>query len=148
MQSNSSVENNIAVVRTAIDAINRGDLATLASTVTPDFVRSDLARAFVTDGPGSGDLTDFISTIRVAVPDFQMTIVDIFATDDQAAAHIRLTGTHEGEVLGIPGNGGTIDINGVSLYRFRDGLIQANNQLLDLAGLLRQLQTPAAPVAA
>jgi steroid delta-isomerase-like uncharacterized protein len=147
MQPNSSVEANIALVRKALDAINRGDLATLASTVTADFVRTDLAQAFVTDGPGSGDLTDFIGVIRAAVPDFKMTIVDIFATEDQAAAQIKLTGTHVGEVLGVPGNGGHLDFNGVSLYHFRDGLINANSQLLDLAGLLRQLQAPAQPPA-
>jgi len=143
----SAVEVNIALVRKSLDAINRGDLATLATTVTPDFVRTDLAQAFVTGGPGAGGLSDFIGLIRAAVPDFKMTIVNIFATDDQAAAQIRLTGTHEGEVLGIPGNGGKLDVNGVSLYRFRDGLISGNNQLLDLAGLLRQLQAPALPPA-
>jgi steroid delta-isomerase-like uncharacterized protein len=147
MQPNSSVEVNIGLVRKSLDAINRGDLATLASCVTSDFVRTDLAQAFVTDGPGSGDLTDFIGLIRAAVPDFKMTIVNIFATEDQAAAQIKLTGTHEGEVLGIPGNGGKLDVNGISLYHFRDGLINANNQLLDLAGLLRQLQAPAQPPA-
>lgn len=147
MTARTPAESNIALVRAALDSINRGDMAGLAATVTPDFQRHDLARAFVFDSTGADPLTTFITTVRAAMPDFYMHIDDIFATDDRAAARIRLTGTHQGEFMGTPPTGRRIEINGVSLYRFRDGLICENNQLLDIAGLLREL-TAGAPAAA
>ena len=139
MQADAGAQSNIEVVRRALDAINRGDLAALATTVTPDFARRDLAQAFVFERAGADSLASFIAMVRGALPDFTMHIVDIFATEDQAAVELRLTGTHLGEILGAPGTGRHIEINGVSLYRFRDGLICENTQLLDLAGLMGQL---------
>lgn len=149
MDVRSQAERNVAQVREALDAINTGDMARLGATVTPDFRRNDLARAFVLDGNGSDPLTAFITTVRAALPDFHMGVVDIFATADQAAVLLRLTGTHAGEFMGNPPSGRHIEISGVSLYRFRDGLICENTQLLDIAGLMRELgAAPAAGAAA
>ena len=139
MSEQNRDEANFAVVRKALDAISRGDLATLATTVTPDFVRTDLGAAFVLEGSGADPLVQFIGTVRAAMPDFAMEVVDIFGADDRVACEIRLTGTHLGSFRGSPPSGRHIEINGVSLYRFRDGLICRNHQLLDVDGMARQL---------
>lgn len=145
MTTTTTVDENIDLVRVALDSINRGDMAGLAATVTPDFVRTDLARAFVFDSTGADPLTSFITTVRSAMPDFAMEITDAFGTDDRVAIEIRLTGTHQGEFMGTPPTGRSIEINGVSHYRFRDGRICENHQLLDIAGLFRTLTaTPGA----
>ena len=147
MTTPTPVESNIELVRTALDSINRGDMAGLAATVTADFQRHDLARAFVFDNSGADPLTSFITMVRAAMPDFYMDIVDIFATEDRAAARIRLTGTHLGDFMGTAPSGRRIEISGVSLYSFRDGRICENNQLLDMAGLLRELTGSGSAVA-
>lgn len=139
MTATSTAETNMALVRQALDAINRGDLVGLAATVTPDFTRNDLGRGFVLEGTGSDPLTTFIATVRAAMPDFAMHIDEIFGTEERVAAQIRLTGTHLGPFMGAPPSGRAITVNGVSLYRFRDGRICQNNQLLDMAGLVREL---------
>ena len=148
MTEPTPTEAHLAVDRKALDAISRGDLASLASTVTPDFVRTDLGEAFVLEGSGADPLVQFISTVRAAMPDFAMQVVDGFGDDERAAVQIRLTGTHLGEFLGTAPSGRRIEFNGISLYRFRDGLICENHQLLDVAGMLRELTGQAAAGAA
>lgn len=147
MHSQRQAEANLEMVHRAIDAISRGDLEALAATVTQDYVRDDLAAAFV-PAPGADALTSFISAVRAAMPDFTMTITDAFATEDRVAAQLRLSGTHVGELLGAAPTGRHVEINGVSLYRLRDGLIHVNAQLIDLAGLMRQLTSQPQPVSA
>lgn len=149
MPSNSRTEENIQVVRAALDAINRGDMAALAATVTPDYIRDDLAGAFFLDGAGGAEaLAAFITTLRTALPDFSFEIADIFGNDERVAVQFRLTGTHLGPYLTLPPTGRAISINGVGHYRFRDGRIWVNTQLLDMAGLMRQLGVPVGAAAA
>jgi steroid delta-isomerase-like uncharacterized protein len=139
MTEQTPFEAHLAVVRKALDAISRGDFPSLASTVTPDFVRTDLGEAFVLEGSGADPLVQFIATVRAAMPDFAMEVVDGFGNDERAAVQIRLTGTHLGEFRGTPPTGRRIEFNGISLYRFRDGLICENHQLLDVARMMREL---------
>jgi steroid delta-isomerase-like uncharacterized protein len=148
MTSTSAFNDNLALVRVALDAINRGAMGDLAATVTPDFTRNDLAEAFVLDSSGADPLTAFITTVRTAMPDFRMEITDSFGNEDRVAIQIRLTGTHVGDFMGMPPTGRHVAINGVSFYRFRDGLICENTQLLDMAGLFRALTAPMEPAAA
>jgi steroid delta-isomerase-like uncharacterized protein len=148
-QSADVTAENIRVVRAALDAINRGDMAALAATVTPDYVRDDLAGAFQLEGAGgAAALAAFITTLRTAVPDFTFEIVDIFGNEERVALQFRLTGTHSGPYLDLPPTGHAIAINGVGHYRFRDGRIWINSQLLDMAGLMRQLGVPVGAAAA
>ena len=146
MTSQNDVEANIEMVRRAIAAISAGDLQALVATTTHDYIRDDLADAFTADSADS--LTTFITMIRAALPDFRMEITDIFGADDRVAAQLRLSGTHEGEFLGAPPTGRHVAINGISHYRFRDGRIHINTQLIDMAGLMRQLTAQPAPASA
>jgi steroid delta-isomerase-like uncharacterized protein len=146
MDAQNDVDANIAMVHRAVAAMSSGDLDGLAAAVTDDYVRDDLAQAFTADG--SDSLTTFIATIRAALPDFTMEIMDIFGAGDRVAAQLRFSGTHKGEFLGAPPTGRRVAINGVSLYRFRDGLIHVNTQLLDMAGLMRQLTAQPEPASA
>ncbi|MBI4294757.1 MAG: ester cyclase [Chloroflexi bacterium] len=66
-------------------------------------------------------------------------IKQIFATDDRVAVHQFITGTHQGELLGVPGAGKRLEVNQVSLYRVVGGKIAETWQLLDVWGLMRQL---------
>ena len=139
MTEQTRTKANLDLVRKALDAISRGDFPSLTSTVTPDFARNDLGETFVLEGSGADPLVQFIATVRAAMPDFAMEVVDGFGGDDRIAVQIRLTGTHLGDFMGSPPTGRRIEINGISLYRFRDGLICENRQLLDVARMMREL---------
>lgn len=133
-----SGEQNIAIVKGAVDAVNARDFAALANVGRPEFKRHDLAGALPAVSGATG-ATDLIQLLLRAVPDMRIEIKQIFATDDRVAVHQAISGTHRGDLLGIPGTGRRIEVNQLNLYRVVDGKIAETWQLLDVWGLMRQL---------
>lgn len=62
------------------------------------------------------------------------------------ALRFALTGTHVGELFGAAGTGRTLEVEGITLVRFVDGLVAERWNRLDDMALLTQLG--ALPVAA
>lgn len=133
-----SAEQNIAIIKGAVDAVNARDFAALAKVGHPEFKRHDLAGA-LPEVSGATGATDLIQLILRAMPDMHIDITQIFATDDRVAVHQFITGTHQGELLGVPGTGKRVEVHQVNLYRVKDGKIAETWQLLDVWGLMRQL---------
>lgn len=141
----SKAEENIAVIRRAIAAVNDGTLAANASVyIAEGCVRNDLARAFP-DMVGPGGIGGFIGAVRAALPDFHIDIEDIFGSDDRVVARLVFSGTHEGEFLGVPPTGKRVVFNAVNLYHLRDGKMITTWQLSDLWGFFSQIGVYAPP---
>ena len=58
---------------------------------------------------------------REAFPDLKFELVDMVSEGDRAACHIRITGTHKGDFMGMAPTGKKIDVGGVDFVRIRDG---------------------------
>ena len=134
----SKAEDNIAVIRRAAEAVSSGDLAVIGQLTLADFVRHDLAEAFP-PVEGTQGVTDFLQMVRAALPDLRIEIEDIFASEDRVAMHIRISGTHQGEILGVPPTGKRVEYRSVNLYRMADGKIAETWQLADVWGFMRQV---------
>ena len=80
--------------------------------------------------------------IRAAVPDFHTQIVELVVNGDRAAARLRYSGHHEGELLGVRGVGNRIEYSGAAFIRVRGGLLADAWVLGDLDALRRQLPAP------
>lgn len=129
----------ISLVRRGIEAANSGTMAQVAPQIlAPGFVRHDLAQAFP-EFTSAGGVSDLISLLRGAIPDYRQEILDIFSVGDRVAMRWVARGTHQGELLGAAPTGNAIEVNGINLYRIAEGRIAEVWQLTDLAGLLRQL---------
>jgi len=74
-----------------------------------------------------------------AIPDYQIQIEDIFATEDRLAIRFIATGTHRGEFIGYPPTGKKLKVNQINLYRFDGDKIAETWQLMDMVGFLRQI---------
>jgi steroid delta-isomerase-like uncharacterized protein len=133
-----SAEENIATIKRMIQAFNDRDLTVAPQVVTPGFVRHDLAGA-LKDTKGREELSDFFQQALKAIPDAQVKMEDIFATENRAAGRGTFTGTHQGEFLGIPPTGKKVKFSAINLYNFEDGKVAAIWQLIDAAGFLRQI---------
>ncbi len=133
-----TAEQNIATLKRAIQAINDRDLSIVPQLVTPGFVRHDLAGAFREVGGREG-VADFLQLLLKALPDLQIKVEDIFATEKRVALRVTLVGTHQGEFQGIAPTGRKVKVSGNHLYRFEEGKIAEAWQLYDVAGFLRQI---------
>jgi len=77
--------------------------------------------------------------LRDAFPDRVDVIEDIIAEDDRVGMLWRLTGTHNGNLFGIPPTGRKVDIHEIGWFRLADGRITEGWFMADELGLLKQL---------
>jgi predicted ester cyclase len=83
--------------------------------------------------------------LRDAFPDRVDVIEDIIAEDDRVGLLWRLTGTHAGNLYGIPPTGRRVDIHEIGLFWLADGRITEGWFMADELGLLKQLGTQLPP---
>ena len=72
---------------------------------------------------------------------FHVTLDDQFSTDDRVVCRWRLSGTHGGELFGMPATGKHIEFAGVSLWEFEAGKARRGWVFPDLASAMAQLQS-------
>lgn len=119
------------------DLFNRGRLELLPELLHPDYVNHS---------PGSPELPRgrdgvgiVVQALRRGLPDLRYEIDDMVVGTDAVAVRTTLTGTHTGELFGMPATGKSICVQQMTFERFRDGRIVAHHRLTDDLGMLRQL---------
>lgn len=87
-----------------------------------------------------GDLKAWFENLFRAIPDFEMSVVDMVAYGEKAAVRWRATGTFTGpgKFEGLAPTGASIAIEGTDLLTIRDGLIHENHAYTNATELARQ----------
>src|SRR5262249_34550775 len=83
--------------------------------------------------PGTG------SVLRRAVPAPVGVIEEVIAEGDQVGMLFRITGTHRGNLFGIPPTGKKVDVHEIAILRIADGKMVESWFMADEAALLKQL---------
>jgi hypothetical protein len=71
-----------------------------------------------------------------------MHIEDLFAEGDKVVAPVTYTGTHKGEMMGIPPTDRQVEFTGVCIFRFADGVTVEHWNAADTWRLIQQLTAP------
>ncbi|SDS28825.1 ester cyclase [Gramella sp. MAR_2010_147] len=66
-------------------------------------------------------------------------IINIFGQDDNIVKHWRFRGEHSGDFFGIPATGKSIDMEGVTLVKMKNGKILEEHDFLDNMDFMAQL---------
>jgi len=74
-----------------------------------------------------------------AFPDLHFEVEREFASGDQGAVCWRVTGTHRGDLMGIPPTGRRVEYTACAIMQVRDGKITRVWTYLDTGHILRQL---------
>lgn len=82
---------------------------------------------------------NYLDTVRRAFPDFHNCIEDLIAEGDQVVARLAYSGTHRGELFGLPPTGRAVQYDGIALFRLVDHKISEGWVMGDTLSLLRQL---------
>lgn len=88
------------------------------------------------------DLAGFVNrltTSRAAAPDQRFTPVHMIAEDSQVAVAWHWSGTHLGDLPGLPASGRPITMTGLTVYMFDGALLSGHWQVADRLGVYRQL---------
>lgn len=133
----SAAERTKRVVRRYVEEVwNEGDVDAMDEILTKDQLYHDPA------GGGTEDVAEFkrfIRGYREAFPDLRYEVEEYIAEGDRAAFWGRVTGTHEGEFMGMEPTGNGIDIMGIGVVRVEDGKIAERWANFDLFGMFQQL---------
>lgn len=65
---------------------------------------------------------------------------DVLPSGDKVVARVRMTGTHEGELMGMPPTGRRVDVQLIDIVRFSDdGLAREHWGVFDAMAMMQQL---------
>jgi steroid delta-isomerase-like uncharacterized protein len=77
--------------------------------------------------------------IIAAFPDIHFEPGPLYHGDTHIFVEVRMTGTQQGDFVGIPATGRSFDVRVASLYEFEEDQLVCERVYYDLADILRQL---------
>jgi predicted ester cyclase len=76
---------------------------------------------------------------RAGFPDWHSDTGILVAEGDLVVEQFTASGTHRGEIFGVPPSDRAVSMPGINIWRLRDGRIVERWGRLDELGLMRQL---------
>jgi steroid delta-isomerase-like uncharacterized protein len=138
-----SAEENKALVRRMTEEIfNRGNIDAVDEFLTPDSFDHNPMPG---QPSGSEGLKWVARAMRTAFPDMRFEIHDQVAEGDRVMNRWTMSGTHEGELLGMPATGKRVAVAGFDMIRFADGKMAEHWAQMDQLGMMQQLGMIPAP---
>ncbi len=131
-----ATQDNLAAQERLAKAIDAGDLDAVVELFHPDVVDHDPAPG---QPPGPEGFRAFFAALRSAFPDLAIEGDHVVAADETVAVAYTISGTHQGDFLGLPPTGRTMRARGVQVARFDEATIVERWGSTDEFGILRQL---------
>ncbi|MCA1707866.1 MAG: ester cyclase [Actinobacteria bacterium] len=132
-----SAEENEAVVRQYIEEVwNRHNIDAVDELVSPDYLNH---AADAEHQRGIAGVKYILNWLFSVFPDHRFDIEDAVADGDTVAVRGTCSGTHEGELWGIPPTGEHFAVQQVHWFRVADGKVAEHWAVRDDLGMMRQL---------
>lgn len=131
-------ENNERLVNAYFnDIMSQGNLDMVEEVLAPNF-------AFIIPTQpapiaGYDNFKGFVMYLRNAFPDIKFTVLRQGVEGNKVASRWKITGTHEGEFLGAPPTGNSIEDYGIDIFTIRNGKIESVHVNENDFGLMQQL---------
>jgi steroid delta-isomerase-like uncharacterized protein len=126
-----------ATIRSMYGMLSTGDIDGFGAMLGDDFVEHEETPGLA---PTKDGVLQFFRMYRAAFPDLRLEPEDVLASGDKAVARVRATGTHQGEFMGMPATGKSVDVQLIDIIRFDDdGLAREHWGVVDLMAMMQQL---------
>jgi steroid delta-isomerase-like uncharacterized protein len=136
-------EANKAIVRRfSEEVMNRGNLRVIDELFAPNVVDHSIPPGFPA---GIAGVKQMAAMYRSAFPDVRSTIEDLVAEGDKVVVRWSATGTHRGELMGIPATGKRVTVTGIVIDRIAGGKIVEHWESFDQLSMMQQLGVVPAP---
>jgi steroid delta-isomerase-like uncharacterized protein len=106
----STEENKVLSRRIFDEAASQGNFAVIDEAIAPTFV-----------------------------PDLHYTLEEVVAEGEKVVVHWTATGTHQGDMMGIPPTGKAVKAPGITIFSFANGHIVDGRTVWDALAFLQQL---------
>jgi steroid delta-isomerase-like uncharacterized protein len=131
-----SKETNIEAQKKMGEAINKDHLEDLRQVMAPDVKDNDPASD---QAKGVEGFIGLFTKMRAAFPDMSIAVEHLVADEDNVSFAYTMTGTQDGNFMGIPPSGKKVKIRGMQISRFKDGKIVERWGSSDQLGILEQI---------
>lgn len=139
-----STETNKATVRRYLEqVIGKGRV-----DLIDEFMVENIALHGTGLAPGLPALGQWVATLDSAFPDRQLSVDDVIAVGDRVVVRTTMTGTHQGELEGIPATGKAISQPAITIFQLANGKIVEGWYVSDHLSFMQQLGVVPAPQAA
>ncbi len=137
-----SVQENQELVRQMFEkAINQRDTSVFDSFIDPRYTNHDMP----TPGPGPEGMKAVMGAFFEAFPDMRIIVEQTVGEGDLVCTRGYFIGTNDGEFMGIPATGKTVNVKYMDMWRIADGKAVDNWVRLDMLGLMQQLGVVSGP---
>jgi steroid delta-isomerase-like uncharacterized protein len=148
--SANGAEKHKAIVRRFVEEVwNEGRLDAADEVLSADYIEHPstplperAAEYEAEEARGPEPMKRFVRMFRGAFPDMKFSIAQMVAEDDRVAVHLVGTGTHLGELHGLPPTGRSILVAGAAIHRIENDKIAETYQVVDRLALREQLGAP------
>lgn len=138
--SSAQETSNKATLRRFEDAVSTGDAELIWKTIDEDFEPDVLIRTpLPVEATGAPALKQVWAMLLRGLPDLHLTIEDLIAEGDKVVSRNVVTGTHQGEYMGLPPTGKSVAYNEIFIVRFANGRIAETWGVVDVLSQMRQL---------
>jgi predicted ester cyclase len=122
------------------EAVNTGDAEFLSRTID-ELVAPDAAirTPLLIDATGAELLKQVWAMLLRVYPDIHLTVEDVIAEGDKVVARNTVTGTHQGEFMGLAPTGNPVTYNEIFIFRFVDGRVAETWGVVDVYAQMKQL---------
>ncbi|MCG2622927.1 ester cyclase [Arthrobacter sp. I2-34] len=120
------------------ETLQGGDLSLIDERAAEDY--TDHEDALPGQPAGREGIRFFVNVMRTAFPDITVKTLEPALVDgDLEAVHVVLTGTHQGELMGVAPTGRTVEFGGIDIIRTKDGKVTEHWGATDMLGLMKQI---------
>jgi predicted ester cyclase len=139
MSNGNDIGRNKELVRGCIEEVWNGGRAELIREMVHPGFRRHHERNPDLDAYGQEGFAAWVKTVRGALPDLHLAVDFLFGEDDRVMLHLRGTGTHRGELYGLPPSGTTLQFTVTGVVRIVEGKVAECWAIPDELGIRQQL---------
>ncbi|MGW3495311.1 ester cyclase [Streptomyces sp. NPDC001020] len=147
MDATAQAASNKATLHRFHDAVNTRDAEVISKTIDELIEPNVLFHAPVPMGETGAQALKRVWTVLLrAYPDIHVAVEDVIAEGDKVVGRNTVTGTHQGEYLGLAPTGKSVKYNEIFIMRFANGRVAEIWGVVDVLTQMRQLgMTPGSP---
>jgi steroid delta-isomerase-like uncharacterized protein len=118
------------------EVINARNIDAIDNLVAENFIEHI---PFPGQGPGREGLKFAIQSMFKGFPDMHWTVLEQISEGEKVVTRFTLTGTHEGNFMGIPPTNKRVEVWGVVIDVVKDNIFSESRIIMDNISLLKQL---------
>ena len=132
-------QNKTSFKRLYEEVFNQGNFDVADELIGANVIEHQQQPGVAPDAAGPELVKQIARFFRSAFPDLNIAVEDLIAEGDRVAARVTITGTHEGELMGIPPTGKRVEVSSMDIIRFEDGKAAEHWGETDIMSMMQQL---------